>query len=102
MNATPSEIDIWVTISIRLVNFILWAILCLRIARQKRPVYGLVRGLIMSVIFLGMGVLFFGSLSSLDIFQPGTARMAYTIFTAYAGLVALTLLFGDISPPDEE
>lgn len=90
------DIDLYVagTIFIRLTNWILWMVVSRRILMQDRPVSRLVRRLIVTVLFFGMLVLFLGSLTAVGIIAGPTARLMYTIYTAYSGLIALALVSG--------
>jgi hypothetical protein len=93
-NFPLSNPEVWVTLIIRGTNAILWTIVFFQMARSKQTAYLSVRRLVMSVVFLGMWVLVIGALTSLGIVETGTARMIYTIFTAYAAIVAAGILLG--------
>lgn len=93
------DLDVWMTLAIRTTNAILWSILLARIYRAGLPVMPLVRTLIVSVVFLGMWVLVLGSLTSLGIVESGTARVIYTVFTAYSAIVAAGILASRVTPP---
>ncbi len=81
-----------IALAIRTINFILWTLVVIRIFRHDRPVDRLTRQLFSVVLIFGMGVLAVGSLSPFDILPDGSTRMMYTVFTAFAGLIALAII----------
>lgn len=83
-----------VTFAIRLFNAIMWTIVFIKVIRHDRPVSRLVRRIVMTVIIFGMWVLVVGALVQFDWVAGEQARMVYTIFTAYAGLIGLGLATG--------
>lgn len=79
------------TFAIRLLNAILWTVVCYQILRHDRPVPRLVRQLLVTVIIFGMWVFVIGGVTPFG-FPAEAARNIYTIFTAYAGLIAVGIL----------
>lgn len=82
------------TTAIRLVNAVLWTAYVIRVVRAPLPVTPLARKLIGLTIVFGMWALFYGGVASLGFVPGDTARTLYSIFTAYAAIVALALLTG--------
>lgn len=76
---------------IRGVNCLLWVTVVVKILRHDRPVSRLARQLISLVLLFGMAVLFMGSTVPFG-FPGDVARVLYTSFTAFAGLIALAIL----------
>lgn len=83
------------TLAIRLANAILWTRVTWKLARRAKPVPPLVRRLLCTVLFFGMWVLALGGTAPLGVIPGDVLRSAYTVFTAYAGLVAIGILTSD-------
>jgi len=79
---------------IRLVNAIIWTLLCIKIYKNGVPVISLVRTMFLSVFFFGMWVFVIGSLTAYG-FPGEAARFIYTAFTAYSLVIALAIISGD-------
>lgn len=85
------------TLAIRLVNALLWTSVVLTILHRDKPVTPLIRRLISTILLFGMWVLVIGGIVPLG-FPGEAARMVYTIFTAYAGLIALAIVTSEDPP----
>lgn len=77
---------------LRSVNFLLWLLVVIRILRHGVPVSSLTRKLISVTVIFGMGILLVGGLVPFGIVRAETARMIYTSFTVFAGLIALGII----------
>lgn len=73
---------------IRVANAVLWTVIAIRVLVGVDPLPLLARKLIATVIIFGMWTLVLGGIVPLG-FPGEVARTVYSIFAAYAGLVAL-------------
>ena len=83
------------TLAIRLANAILWTRVTWKLARRSEPVPRVMRQLLCTVLFFGMWVLAIGGTAPLGVVPGDALRSMYTVFTAYAGLVAIGILTSD-------
>jgi hypothetical protein len=99
-----SDIDwgVALTFLIRTGNALLWTVFVLQTIRSDRPLLRTARLMILPVIFMGMWVLVIGSLVTLGILSGDVARTVYTLFTAFAAIVALTLVTSDVASLGED
>lgn len=84
-------------LALRVVNAVLWLLVVVRILRHDRPVSALTRKLISLVLLFGMGILVLGALVPFG-FPGELARLIYTAFTAFAGLIALGIITTSDAP----
>lgn len=84
----PAE---YVTLVIGIINALLWGWVCFRILHHDKTVSRLIRQLITTVLFLGMLVFALDGLAPFGV-PLATARFVSTVFTVYAGLIALAIV----------
>jgi hypothetical protein len=69
---------------VRFANAVLWTIVCIRVIQRGEPLPKIVRNMCATVLVLG-GTTVFG-------FPGEVARFLYTVFTAYAAIIALAIV----------
>ena len=97
-----ADIEVILTFTIRTANALLWTAFVLQTLRSDRPVLRTARLMLLIVIFFGMWVLAAGSMVSMGILPPEIARTVYTLYTAFAAMVALALVTSDVSSLGED
>lgn len=88
-----------ITAFIRVTNAILWTVFAVQVWQAHRPLLTLARLMVLPVVVVGMWMLVIGALVTAGLLPPFVARNIYTIYTAFAGIIALVLV---ASPTSEE
>jgi hypothetical protein len=88
--------EVVITSGIRLANALVWTVFVVQIMRRKARAINLTaRRLVLSVIFLGMWLLFIGSLAQVRLIPGDVVRTLYTVFTGYAAVVGFAIITGN-------
>lgn len=79
------------TLVIRSANAVLWLYFCAQVLMRNHPVPTLARKFISTVLIFGMFIFVVGALIPFGV-PTDFARLLYTAFTAYAGIVVFTMI----------